>query len=78
MAGALQFATAKGTEARDPMRRRSGPQQRRWRVALRGELLGHVWVLTFPAACERAVRRWRISAADQQELVVEQDDKGEG
>jgi hypothetical protein len=54
--------------------RRSGLKQIRWRVILRGELLGHVYAMTWPAACERAVRRWQISADDQQALSVERED----
>jgi hypothetical protein len=46
-------------------------KQIRWRVTLRGELLGHVYANNWPAACERAVHRWKISRADQEELVVE-------
>jgi hypothetical protein len=42
-------------------KRRSGLKQIRWRVTLRGELLGHVYADNWPAACERAVRRWKIS-----------------
>jgi hypothetical protein len=52
-----------------PRRRRSKPI--RWAVYLRGQLLGHVWALTWPAACERAVRRWQISKEKQEELRVE-------
>jgi DNA-binding transcriptional regulator YiaG len=33
-------------------------------VTLRGELLGVVFAATWPAACERAVRRWRLSQED--------------
>jgi hypothetical protein len=51
--------------------RRSGLKQIRWAVYLRGELLGYVYATTWPAACERAVRRWQISRADQEEMVVE-------
>jgi hypothetical protein len=51
--------------------RRSGLRQIRWAVYLRGELLGHVYADNWPAACERAVRRWQISRADQAELRVE-------
>jgi hypothetical protein len=43
----------------------------RWVLHLRGELIGHVFALTWPAACERAVRRWKISHEDQEELRVE-------
>jgi hypothetical protein len=43
-------------------------------VYLRGELLGYVFALTWPAACERAVRRWKISVDDQQALSVERED----
>jgi hypothetical protein len=50
---------------------RSRRQPIRWAVYPRGELLGYVFALTWPAACERAVRRWRISAEDQTELRVE-------
>jgi hypothetical protein len=49
----------------------SKPKQIRWRVTLRGELLGNVWATTWPAACERAVRRWRISKEEQEEMRVE-------
>jgi hypothetical protein len=52
-------------------RRRSGLKQIRWRVMLRGELLGHVFADNFTAACGRAVRRWKISRGDQEELRVE-------
>jgi hypothetical protein len=55
--------------------RRRVPRPRRkpirWRVTLRGELLGHVYADNWPAACERAVRRWQISQEDQEELRVE-------
>jgi hypothetical protein len=40
---------------------------------LRGELLGHVWAGNYPAACERAVRRWKISVENQEELAVEKE-----
>jgi hypothetical protein len=53
------------------MPRYGRPKLIRWAVYLRGELLGHVFALTWPAACERAVRRWKISRADQEELCVE-------
>jgi hypothetical protein len=43
----------------------------RWRVTLRGELLGYVYATTWPAAVERAVRRWKLSREDQEELRVE-------
>jgi hypothetical protein len=46
-------------------------KQIRWRVTLRGELLGHVYADNWPAACKRAVRRWNISVADQAERRVE-------
>jgi hypothetical protein len=46
-------------------------KQIRWAVYLRGELLGHVYADNWPAACERAVRRWKISRQDQEELRVE-------
>jgi hypothetical protein len=49
----------------------SGLKQIRWRVTLRGELLGHVYADNFTAACERAVKRWKISSEDQEELRVE-------
>jgi hypothetical protein len=55
------------------MPRYGRPKSIRWRVTLRGELLGHVSADNWPAACERAVRRWRISRADQEELVVEKE-----
>jgi hypothetical protein len=55
--------------------RRSGLKQIRWAVYLRGQLLGHVYADNRPAACERAVRRWKISRQDQEELVVEKDDE---
>jgi hypothetical protein len=42
-------------------------------VTLRGELLGHVYAETWRSACERAVRRWKISRADQEEVVVQKD-----
>jgi hypothetical protein len=51
--------------------RRAGLKQIRWRVTLRGELLGYVFALTWPAACGRAVRRWKLSREDQEELRVE-------
>jgi hypothetical protein len=54
---------------RMPRSRRSNPI--RWRVTLCGELLGYVFALAWPAACERAVRRWKISREDQEELRVE-------
>jgi hypothetical protein len=54
-------------------KRRSGLKQIRWRVTLRGEPLGHVWADNYPAACERAVRRWKISVEDKEELVVEKE-----
>jgi hypothetical protein len=50
---------------------RSHRQPIRWAVYLRGELLGSVFALTWPAACERAVRRWQISREEQEELRVE-------
>jgi hypothetical protein len=53
------------------MTRYSRPKPIRWAVYLRGELLGHVYADNGPAACERAVRRWQISHADQEELRVE-------
>jgi hypothetical protein len=43
----------------------------RWRVTLRGELLGHVYADNWPAACERAARRWKISKQEQAELRLE-------
>jgi hypothetical protein len=46
-------------------------KQIRWAVYLRGELLGHVYADNWPAACERAVRGWKISRQDQEELRVE-------
>jgi hypothetical protein len=56
-------------------KRRTGLKQVRWRVTLRGELLGHVRADNYTAACERAVRRWRISKEEQVELVVEKDEE---
>jgi hypothetical protein len=53
------------------MSRYARPKPLRWRVTLRGELLGHVFADNWPAACERAVRRWNISRADQEELLVQ-------
>jgi hypothetical protein len=50
---------------------RSRRHPTRWRVTLRGELLGHVYADNWPAACERAVRRWNISVAEQAEMRVE-------
>jgi hypothetical protein len=43
----------------------------RWRVTLRGQMLGYVFADNWPAACERAVHRWKLSRADQEELKVE-------
>jgi hypothetical protein len=54
--------------------RQSKPKQIRWAVYLRGEKLGHVCADNFVAACERAVRRWKISVDDQQALSVERED----
>jgi hypothetical protein len=56
------------------MSRYSRPKQLRWAVYLRGEPLGYVFADNWPAACERAVRRWQISADDQQALSVERED----
>jgi hypothetical protein len=56
------------------MPRYGRPKPIRWAVYLRGELLGYVFALTWPAACERAVRRWKISVDDQQALSVERED----
>jgi hypothetical protein len=56
------------------MARYSRPKPIRWAVYLRGELLGRVYADNWPAACERAVRRWQISADDQQALSVERED----
>jgi hypothetical protein len=53
------------------MPRYGRPMQARWRVTLRGELLGYVFADNWPAACERAVRRWKIRREDQEELRVE-------
>ena len=50
------------------------PKQIRWRVTLRGQVLGYVFALTSPAACERAVRRWRIPVEQQVEMRVEKDE----
>jgi hypothetical protein len=54
-------------------KRRAGLKQLRWRVTLRGELR-HVHADNWQAACERAVRRWQISKAEQEELSVKRDD----
>jgi hypothetical protein len=46
------------------------PYYRRWLVYLRGEQIGMVIAATEKAACLRAVRRYKISREDQQELQV--------
>jgi hypothetical protein len=56
------------------MPRYGRPKPIRWRVTLRGELLGYVFADNWLAACERAVRRWKISVDDQQALSVERED----
>jgi hypothetical protein len=48
------------------MSRARRSKQIRWRVTLRGELLGHVHADNYTAAVERAVRRWQISKEDQE------------
>jgi hypothetical protein len=49
-----------GTVIRMP--RYGRPKSIRWRVTLRGGLPGHVYADNWPAACERAVRRWKSAA----------------
>jgi hypothetical protein len=46
------------------------PYFRRWIVYLRGEQIGMVIAATEKAACLLAVRRYKISREDQQELQV--------
>jgi hypothetical protein len=51
--------------------RYSRPKALRWSVYLRGGLLGQVLADNWPAACRRAMQRWRIAPEDQKELMVE-------